>query len=193
MTKIKIAILASGNGSNAENIANYLKDHEYLEVDLICTNNSKAFVLDRARNLGLESLVFTKSDLESGALFQKLVEREIQYLILAGFLLKIPSELIRNYTDRIINIHPSLLPKYGGRGMYGDRVHKAVIKNNEKFSGISIHLVNEEYDKGKILKQLKTEVSDFDDSDSLAKKIHALEHAHFPQVIEQYISSRHQT
>lgn len=193
MTKIKIAILASGNGSNAENIANYLKDHEYLEVDLICTNNSKAFVLDRARNLGLESLVFTKSDLESGALFQKLVEREIQYLILAGFLLKIPSELIRNYTDRIINIHPSLLPKYGGKGMYGDRVHKAVIKNNEKFSGISIHLVNEEYDKGKILKQLKTEVSDFDDSDSLAKKIHALEHAHFPQVIEQYISSRHQT
>lgn len=182
-----IAIFASGSGTNAENIVNYFKNHSRICVKLIASNNAHAFVMERAKKLGVESLVFTKTELENGTLLRLLNEKKIDVIVLAGFLLKMPKEFISAFPNKIVNIHPSLLPKFGGKGMYGNRVHEAVIAAGEKESGITIHYVNEEYDKGDIIFQATCPVLDNDTPDSLAKKVHELEYLYFPNIIEKYL------
>lgn len=186
---INIAIFASGSGSNTENIIKYFKNHNEICVKTIISNNPNAYVLERAKKLGIQQRIFTKKELNScNKLLEYLEINQIKYIILAGFLLKIPSELIKEYNKCIINIHPSLLPKYGGKGMYGDNVHKAVVAAKEIESGISIHFVNEEYDEGAIIFQAKTSINPFSDShEDVSEKIHQLEHKYFPKIIEQTI------
>lgn len=185
--KINLAILASGSGSNAENIAKYFAKTQQIVVTEILSNKGDAYVHERAKALGIPSKTFTREQFNNVSFLDHF--RSIDYIILAGFLWLIPEYLIKSFPNRIINIHPALLPKYGGKGMYGDHVHKAVVANGEKESGITIHLVNEEYDKGEILFQTKCAISDDDKPGDLAKNIHALEYAHFPRVIEEYIQS----
>lgn len=184
---INICILASGNGSNAENIVRHFAGHPNIQVKEILSNKQDAFVHERAKNLHIPSSTFSKEEFQQPAFLERL--RNIDYIILAGFLWLIPSFLVEAFPRRIINIHPALLPKFGGKGMYGDNVHRAVIASGETKSGITIHLVNEEYDKGAILFQANCEVSPKDTAEMLAKKIHFLEYDHFPYVIEEYILS----
>lgn len=182
----KIAIFASGSGTNAENIALYFNDKENLNIKCIYSNKSDAFVLERAKKLKIPTLVFSRSDFyESDFVFNHLKSLNIDLIVLAGFLWLIPKKLTENFT--IINIHPALLPKYGGKGMYGERVHKEVVKNNEKESGITIHYVNENYDEGDIIFQAKCDVLPDDNYDDVARKVHALEYEHFPKVIEKLL------
>ncbi len=187
MRKQNLAILASGSGTNAENITKAFHETPDLNVSLIATNKPSAKVLERAERLGIESRIFSKTEMDSGILLDILKDAKIDFIILAGFLLKIPANLLIAFPDRIINIHPALLPRFGGKGMYGDRVHQSVIAEGEKKSGITIHLVNEEYDKGKFLFQAECDVLPEDTPDKLAKRIHALEYVHFPVIIKQYI------
>ena len=184
----KIAILASGSGSNAENIANYFKGSDYAEVSFIIANNPEAYVLERAKKLGIESAVVTKQQfMEADSIIAMLKERDIDFVVLAGFLLLVPAKLIQAYPGRIVNIHPALLPKHGGKGMYGDRVHKAVVESGDTESGITIHLIDEQYDKGTTFFQAKCEVLPTDTPDDVATKVHALEYEHFPHVIEEIL------
>ena len=184
----RLAIFASGSGSNAENICTYFKNSSDIDVVLICTNNPKAAVVKKAERLNIPVLCIDKSDLNNfDELQKKLKNKKVDALILAGFLLKIPAKMIENYPNRIINIHPSLLPKYGGKGMYGKYVHKAVLENNETESGISIHYVNQNYDEGKIISQKKCSISKNETIESLTDKIQKLEHNYFPKVIEKTI------
>lgn len=188
MSKIKIAILASGSGTNAEQIIKHFAEHNQISVSFVLSNKKNAFVLERAQKLNIENNFFNRSQFyETGEVHALLQENEIDYLILAGFLWLIPNDLISMYPRKIINIHPSLLPKHGGKGMYGSRVHEAVIANNDTESGITIHLVDEIYDNGEILCQQRVQVTPEDTPDSLATKIHQLEHEHFPKVIENFI------
>ena len=180
----RIAIFASGSGSNAENIANYFDNNSKVEVSLILTNNPNAFVLKRAQKLGIEALIFDKHEfVKTGDILHFLLKNKISLIVLAGFLLKIPQNLIKAFPNKIINIHPALLPKYGGKGMYGDKVHQSVIEAKEKESGITIHYVNENYDEGEIIFQAKCTIEPNDNAADLAVKIHALEYEHFPKVI----------
>ncbi len=186
--KKKLAILASGNGTNAENLMRYFQESEKVEVSLVLSNNCKAFVLERAKYHYVQTVVFTKKELNDEASFLSLLEGySIDYIILAGFLLLIPRYLTQNYADKIINIHPALLPKYGGKGMYGNHVHQRVIENKESESGITIHLVNEKFDEGKILFQAECKIDALDNSDTLAVKIHELEQKYFPLIVSDYI------
>ena len=181
----RIAIFASGSGSNAENIANYFSNNPSIEVSLMLTNNPNAFVIQRAKKLGIKSLVFNKEDFfKTDEILRFLDINDIDLIVLAGFLLKIPRKLIKSFPSKIINIHPALLPKYGGKGMYGDNVHKAVVENNETESGITIHYVNEHYDEGKIIFQAKFPILPSDTYENVTSKIHELEYEHFPKVIE---------
>lgn len=181
-----IAILASGSGSNAENIVNYFRDHTGIRVDSIWTNKAEAFVLQRAERLGIEAHVFDRKEFSaSNTLVDEFRNRGIDLVVLAGFLLLLPPVYVRNF--RVVNIHPALLPAYGGKGMYGSYVHEAVIANGEKESGITIHLVDEIYDHGRILFQAKCTVDPGDTPDMLAGKIHQLEMEHFPRVIESLL------
>lgn len=181
----RIAIFASGSGSNAENIANYFTSNPNINVSLILTNNSNAFVLERAKKLGIKSLVFDKTNFsKNDDILHFLDINDIDLIVLAGFLLKIPKKLIKSFPNKIINIHPALLPKYGGKGMYGDKVHESVIAAKETESGITIHYVNEDYDEGKIIFQAKCTINPSDSPTDLANKIHELEYEHFPKVIE---------
>lgn len=183
---IRIAIFASGSGSNAENIANYFKNKPEVEISLILTNNSEAFVIKRAKKLNIKSLIFTKEQfLKTDKILHFLLKNNINLIVLAGFLLKIPENLIKSFPNKIINIHPALLPKFGGKGMYGDNVHKAVVEAKETESGITIHYVNEHYDEGKIIFQAECPVLSTDTYETVSKKIHQLEYEHFPKVIEQ--------
>lgn len=184
---INICILASGNGSNAENIARHFAGHPKIQVKEFLSNKPDAFVHERAKNLRIPSSTFSKAEFQQPAFLERL--KNIDYIILAGFLWLIPSFLVEAFPRHIINIHPGLLPKFGGKGMYGDNVHRAVIASGETKSGITIHLVNEEYDKGAILLQADCEVSPKDTTETLAKKIHVLEYEHFPRAIEEYILS----
>jgi len=189
MTK-KIAVFASGNGSNAENIYEYFKKTPTVEVSLILTNNANAGVLERASRLNIPSFVFDRTDFYSSTKIVDVLESNgIDLVVLAGFLWLIPDKLINTFPNKIINIHPALLPKYGGKGMYGDNVHKAVVANGEKESGITIHLVNEHYDEGKILFQAKCDVTPNDTYEDVANKIHTLEYEHFPEVIEKVLKA----
>ncbi len=183
----KIAIFASGSGSNAENIVTYFKDKNLAEVVLILTNKADAFVLERAKKLAIESVVFSSEQLKSDELVNLLKDKMIDFIVLAGFLLKIPENLITSFPNKIINIHPALLPNYGGKGMYGDTVHKAVVANKEKETGITIHFVNEHYDEGAIIFQAKCAVNEIDTYEDVAHKIHQLEYEHFPRVIEELL------
>ena len=186
----KIAILASGSGSNAENIANYFKGSDYAEVSFIIANNPDAYVIERAKRLDIEYAVVTKAQfMEADSIIDMLKERDIDFVVLAGFLLLVPAKLIQAYPGRIVNIHPALLPKHGGKGMYGDRVHKAVVESGDTESGITIHLIDEQYDKGTTFFQAKCPVLPTDTPDDVATKVHALEYEHFPHVIDEILHS----
>jgi len=187
--KIKIAIFASGNGSNAENIIKFFKNHENICVELILTNNPNAYVIERAKNNNVKCIIFNKDDLyNSDKILNILKEHNIDFIVLAGFLWLIPKSIILNYPRKIINIHPALLPKYGGKGMYGMNVHKAVIENKEKLSGITIHYVNENYDEGDIIFQKELEITHDETPETLAEKIHKLEYQYYPLIIEKVIN-----
>ena len=186
----KIAIFASGSGSNAENIAQYFAHNDNIEISLIVSNKPDAYVLQRAQNLNIPSVVITSSQMQdSQHVLLILKQHDIDFVVLAGYLLRIPQYMIDSYPDKIINIHPALLPNYGGKGMYGDNVHKAVVAAGEFESGITIHYVNENYDEGKTIFQAKCEVLPTDTYEDVASKVNALEYAHFPNVIADVISA----
>lgn len=187
----KIAIFASGSGSNAENIAKYFKNNNKISVEFLFCNNPKAYAIERAKRLNIPFKIFNKEDFyENKSVIKALENKQIDYIILAGFLWLIPSELVKKYPNKIINIHPALLPNYGGRGMYGTNVHKAVIANKEKESGITIHFVNENYDEGNTIFQAKCSLNEDDTVETLADKIHILEQENFPRIIEQTIEKQ---
>ena len=182
----RVAVFASGSGSNAENIIRYFQNKENIFFPLIISNKADAFVHERAKNLRLPSHTFSKEDfLSGGKICGFLKENEIDAVVLAGFLLKIPQALIDAYPLKIINIHPALLPKYGGKGMYGAHVHQAVKDAGEKESGITIHYVNENYDEGNIIFQAKCTLEPSDTPDTIAEKVHKLEYEYFPKIIER--------
>lgn len=183
---INIAIMASGNGSNAEEIIKFFQGHNSIKIELVLSNKQDAGVINRAKRLGVETIVFSKEEMISETFLLHFQKRNIGLIVLAGFLWKIPLFLIKAYPDKIINVHPSLLPKYGGKGMYGMRVHDEVIRNRETESGITIHLVNDKYDDGKILFQAKISVDLNDTAEKLAEKIHKVEHQNYPSVIEKF-------
>ncbi len=188
-----IAIFASGNGSNCENIIKYFIGSNIAQVSLVITNNPSAKVIERAKRLGIPVSIVQKADFcDSNIMLQILRSYNIDLIVLAGFLLFIPEYLIKEYSYKIINIHPSLLPKYGGKGMYGMHVHEAVKKNEEKESGITIHFVSNEYDKGKIIAQYSTEISANDDAEDIAEKVHKLEYEYYPKTIEKIIREEEQ-
>lgn len=180
----RLAILASGSGSNAEKIMEHFRKSEKAKIALVASNKPDAFVLERAKKFNVPTFTFSRKEMDAGVLLEKLKEENIEWVILAGFLLKIPVELTRVFSDRMVNIHPALLPKYGGKGMYGSFVHEAVKDAGDKETGITIHLVNENYDEGRIVFQASTPLTSEDTPDSIAEKVHALEHKHFPEVIE---------
>lgn len=192
MKKTRVAIFASGNGSNAENIIRYLREEapQAVEVVLVVCNVPDAYVLQRAERLGIPSIVVPRKEFRDEKLITDILLRhQVDFIILAGFLLMIPEFLIKMYPDKIVNIHPSLLPKFGGKGMYGSHVHEAVVAAGEKESGITIHMVNEQCDGGRILYQARVELDPSDTPDDVARKVHALEYLHFPRVILETISN----
>ena len=183
----RIAIFASGSGSNAENIIKYFDAKKTATVTKVYCNKKDAGTFDRCKRLQKECVLFTKNELFTSDAFLNQLKNEADYIVLAGFLLKIPSKLIDAFPDKIINIHPALLPKYGGKGMYGMHVHNAVKENMETETGITIHFVNENYDEGAIIFQVKTQLESSDSAEDIAQKIHQLEYANFPKIIESVI------
>ena len=183
----RIVIFASGSGTNAENIIRYFKNSNLISVVQVLSNKKDAKVLERAKRLEVSSLVFNRDDFYNSEELLNNLKLNADYIILAGFLWKIPANIIEAFPNKIINIHPALLPKYGGKGMYGMHVHKAVVKNKEKESGITIHYVNENYDEGTIIFQKSFEVLVCDTANDVAAKIHILEQENFPKIIEQVI------
>ncbi len=182
-----LVIFASGSGSNAENIVRYFISNSQVKIDLIATNNSSAGVIERAKLLNISCLIFKKSDLQSDEILKLDAVKNADLIILAGFLLKIPINFILAFPKKIINIHPALLPKYGGKGMFGDHVHQSVIANNEIESGISIHYVNENYDEGALIFQKSFPLDANETAETLAQKIHKLEYQYFPLVIDNLL------
>jgi len=179
-----IAIFASGSGTNAENLIRYFRTNPSGEVVLVLSNRADAGVISRSRNLDTDTFVFTKDQLyRTGEVQSILKSKNIDFIVLAGFLWLIPVDILTEYNRRIVNIHPALLPRYGGKGMYGHHVHEAVIASGDTESGITIHHVNQKYDEGNIIFQSRCKVEPGDTPDSLADKIHALEHEHFPPVV----------
>jgi phosphoribosylglycinamide formyltransferase-1 len=183
-----IAIFASGSGTNAENLIKYFSKPNSVKVKLVLTENSKAFVIQRANRLNIPHHIFSMDDLKSGVVLELLKKSKIDFVVLAGFLKLLPKSIVDYFPRKIVNIHPAILPKYGGKGMYGMNVHKAVIDAKEVYSGITIHLVNTQYDEGDILFQAKCDVLHCDSPESLAERIHALEYEHFPKVVDAYIN-----
>lgn len=182
--KYNIAILASGSGTNAENIARYFQNNPNLTISVIVSNKSDAFVLERAKRLNIDyKVIKNKEWINKEEIIAFFEDYKIDFIVLAGYLLKIPAYLINKYPNKIINIHPALLPKFGGKGMYGDAVHKAVVEAEETETGITIHYCNEHYDKGDIIFQTKCDVLPSDSYNDVANKVHALEYKYFPQVI----------
>ncbi|EJW89328.1 protein containing Formyl transferase [gut metagenome] len=183
-----LAVLASGNGSNAENLIRYFRCRESAEVKLVLTNRAEAYALTRAHHLNVPSRFIDRHAWEEGTpVLALLQDYQIDFIVLAGFLARIPNVILQAYPDRIVNIHPSLLPKFGGKGMYGDRVHQAVIAAGEAESGISIHFLNERYDEGRMIAQYRCAVESTDTPETLAAKVHTLEYTYYPQVIEQLL------
>ena len=189
--KKRIVIFASGSGSNAQNIIEHFQQTELAEVVLVLSNNTKAGVINRCNTLKVNCACFNKTELlDSEGVLKTLKIAQADLIVLAGFLLKFPDRILSEFPNRVINIHPALLPKYGGKGMYGMRVHEAVVKNKEAETGISIHYVNEHYDEGAIIFQEKVSVSEGDTPNMVAEKIHLLEQKHFPKVIETLLKNQ---
>lgn len=185
----KLAIFASGSGSNAENIFHYFKNNNEVEVSLILTNNSNAGVIERAERLNLPYRIFNRKEFtSSNQITEDLLKCKIDLIVLAGFLWLVPSSLIDAYPHKIINIHPALLPKYGGKGMYGDHVHNAVSKAGDVKTGITVHYVNEKYDDGAVIFQKEISIEKGAHPDLIAQKVHALEYEFFPKVIEHILN-----
>jgi phosphoribosylglycinamide formyltransferase 1 len=183
-----IAILASGTGTNAENIIKYFSNKNTAKVSLVLSNKRQAQVLKRAEENNIRTVFFERKEFYvTGKVLRYLLLYKIDFIVLAGFLWLVPENIVEQYTGRIINIHPALLPAYGGKGMYGDIIHKAVIANHEKESGITIHYVNKLYDKGDVIFQTRCNIETSDTPDSLAEKVHALEYLHYPKVIEDIV------
>ena len=186
----KIAIFASGSGSNAENIIQYFLSKPEISVDSVFCNVAEAYVLKRAEKYNIPTFLFNREDLKNQEkVLQILQERQIDFIVLAGFLWLMPSFIVSAFPNRIINIHPALLPHHGAKGMYGMKVHEAVIAAGEKESGITIHYINNQYDKGDPIFQARCPVEAGETPESLAKKVHALEYAHFPRVIEEILQN----
>lgn len=190
MKPFRLAIFASGSGSNAVAICKYFSKHAQIEVALIVSNNEQAGVLQKAQELGIESITFSKKEfIEGGSVDTMLQEKKITHIVLAGFLWLVPSFLIARFPNKIINIHPALLPKFGGKGMYGARVHETVRNSGDKETGITIHLVNEHFDEGKPLLQVTCPISPLDSVVDIAVKVQVLEHQHYPKTIESWVLS----
>ena len=184
----KIAIFASGSGSNAENIINYFQNDAENVVKIVFCNKPNAYVLERAKRLNVPTFVFGREDFyHSDMVLSELKRLDIDMIVLAGFLWKVPDAIIEAYRERVVNIHPALLPSYGGKGMYGMKVHESVIAAGEKESGITIHYVNDHYDEGATIFQARCEITPEDTPDTLAEKVHALEYEHFPRVIKEVL------
>ncbi|MBQ4278592.1 MAG: phosphoribosylglycinamide formyltransferase [Rikenellaceae bacterium] len=183
-----IAIFASGSGTNAENIIRYFAGSGRVRVSLLLSNSPKAYALTRAEQLGVPTVVFDREEFGSGKVANILEQNKVDYLVLAGFLWLVPAGLIAEYRGRIVNIHPALLPRHGGKGMYGMRVHEAVVAAGDRESGITIHHVNEVYDSGDIIAQYRVAVDPADTPDDVARKVHELEYRYFPAVIEQELA-----
>ena len=186
-----IILFASGSGTNVENIVNFFKENPEVNVSYVLTNKPDAYVIQRAKKLNIPVRIFNRKDFyKNGAILDFLKELNPDLIVLAGFLWLIPSNIISAFPGKIINIHPALLPKYGGKGMFGNRVHEAVVENNEKESGITIHYVNEKYDEGNIIFQARCSITPDDTPDKVAEKVHKLEYEHFPKVIEKLLKKR---
>jgi phosphoribosylglycinamide formyltransferase-1 len=183
----RIVVFASGSGSNAENIIKFFKHSKTAKVTTVLCNNADAKVFERCKNLETKCLHFNKNDFSVSDTVLNILKNEADFIVLAGFLWRIPQKIVTAFPNKIINIHPALLPKYGGKGMYGMHVHKAVKENNEDETGITIHYVNENYDEGAVIFQAKTELNSQDTPETIAEKIHLLEQHHFPKVIEKVI------
>jgi phosphoribosylglycinamide formyltransferase-1 len=186
----KIVVFASGSGTNAENIIKYFAKSEVATVQAVFTNSSIAKVLVKAKNHGVPTIIFNKEQLIEGEVLQKLNSIQPDLIVLAGFLLKFPKNIIAAYPDRIINIHPALLPKYGGKGMYGMNIHNAIVENKEKETGITIHFVNENYDEGNIIFQQNVVLAGDETPEEVAAKIHELEQKYFPTVIDRILNQK---
>lgn len=180
----KIVLFASGAGSNVENIVNFFAKNEKVEISKVYTNNPNAYVIGRCDRLGVDCKVFGRKEFrETGSVLAELQGIAPDLIVLAGFLWLVPNDIVQAFPKRIINIHPALLPKYGGKGMYGQKVHQAVIDNRESETGITIHYVDEKYDEGTVILQAKCQVDNTDTADDVARKVHELEYEYFPKVI----------
>lgn len=184
----KILLFASGTGSNVDNIIQHFENHEGIAVVGVFTNNPNAGVLVIAKKYNVPTLVFSREELEGGFVSDKIAELQPDLIVLAGFLWKFPEHIIAQYPNKVINIHPALLPKYGGKGMYGMKVHQTVLDNKEKETGITIHYVNEHYDEGEFIFQHKINIQDCKTPEEIVTKVHQLEHTHFPKIINQLLS-----
>ena len=185
--KFRIAIFASGSGTNAEAIIKYFKDHPLIKIELVLTNNPKALVLERAKKFNVPAKVFSREEFASDEVVRWLREYGVTHIVLAGFLWLIPASLLKSYPHQIINIHPALLPKFGGKGMYGMKIHELIRSLNETETGITIHLINDKYDEGPILFQGRCEVASTDTPKDIANKVHQMEYANYSPVIERWI------
>lgn len=185
----KLAIFASGSGTNAENIIVHFKQHSNIEICCVLTNKKTAGVLDRCNRLGVPCFYFNRKAFDAGEVLRLLKSQNLDLIVLAGFLWKIPEDWVTAFPKKIINIHPALLPKYGGKGMYGSKVHEAVKSNNETETGITIHFVNKNYDEGAVIHQAKTKISETDSAIDIAEKVHKLEYAHYPKIIEKLLQN----
>ena len=189
--KQKLAIFLSGGGSNARAICKYFNMHEQIEVALLCSNSVNSGVKSISAEFGIPHYIFTRDEFyKSDHVLNILNDHQINVLVLAGFLWLIPENLLKQYSGKIINIHPALLPKYGGKGMHGIHVHNVVFENKDKVSGVTIHLCNEKYDEGKILFQQSVELNEGDLPETIAKKVLQLEHEYYPKVIEQFLTEK---
>lgn len=185
----KIAIFASGSGSNAEEIIKHFQKSAVATVALILSNKPQAYVLQRAEKFNVPSVTFTRAELNDGSVLEILRTHEIDFVVLAGFMNLVPENLVKAYPNKIVNIHPALLPKFGGKGMYGEHVHRAVKESGDTQTGITIHFVNEKYDEGQIIHQSTCEVLSSDTPETIAEKVHQLEYKNYPKVIEEVITS----
>jgi phosphoribosylglycinamide formyltransferase-1 len=186
----KIILFASGSGTNAETIIRYLAARQTAKVTGVYTNNPNAGVIKKANDLNVPTVVFNRVDFESNELLDKIKQQQLDLIVLAGFLWKIPPHFVAAFPQKILNIHPALLPKYGGKGMYGMHVHQAVLDQKETETGITIHLVNEQYDQGAFVFQQKVSIAECITAEEIAQKVHELEHTHFPTVIETHLLSQ---
>jgi phosphoribosylglycinamide formyltransferase-1 len=188
LMKKKVAVFASGNGTNAEKIFDQFKDHPQIEVALLFANKAGVGVLERAKRYKIPSLVFNRADFyHSDVVLKRLKEEQIDLVVLAGFMWLVPEQLVNAFPDRIVNIHPALLPKYGGKGMYGMHVHEAVKAANEMETGITIHFVNQHYDEGSIIAQFACAIDPNDSATEIARKVQLLEHENYPKVIAEVV------